>query len=108
MIVGFIGFGAFNKAKAFVDESIKIRQEKKIAEQKRLEDFEQVTKVLSALESSNAMEIPQASLVYFARLFVPLINFVNLRYAAPRKNASKLAFSLGLLYLCRLLGKYNQ
>ena len=44
MIVGFIGFGAFNKAKAFVDESIKIRQEKKIAEQKRLEEEERKRK----------------------------------------------------------------
>ena len=44
MIVGFIGFGTFNKAKAFVDESIKIRQEKKIAEQKRLEEEERKRK----------------------------------------------------------------
>ena len=44
MIVGFIGFGTFNKAKALVDESIKIRQEKKIAEQKRLEEEERKRK----------------------------------------------------------------
>ena len=40
MVAALVVFGSVNQVKAFVDDSIKERQEKKIAEQKRLEEEE--------------------------------------------------------------------
>lgn len=44
MMVALIGFGSINQVKAFVDDSMKERQEKKLAQQKQLEEEERKRK----------------------------------------------------------------
>lgn len=46
MVAALVVFGSVNQVKAFVDDSIKERQEKKIAEQKRLEEEEAKKKIV--------------------------------------------------------------